>query len=69
MNKLSGKELEELIEDRKAALSLATDAAIRGDPICGGMFALESLAQRNGLGFIATTMQDYDDEDDSIRPF
>ena len=62
---------DEVIANRKAAKQLAWDQALRGDPICGGLFALESMAQAAGLGYEATTMQDWrdEDEDDEIRPF
>ncbi len=60
------------IKNRKAMLDAARDAAIGGDPICGAMFALESLARGvHGGGFIATTAQDWrdEDDDDDIRPY
>lgn len=68
--KTDGKELDELIENRKAARQLALNQAMAGDEICGAMFALETIAQDAGLGFVARTQQDYsDDDDDDIRPF
>jgi hypothetical protein len=67
---LNGKELEELIESRKAARQLAQDAAMRGCGICGGLFALEDMLRRSGPGmdFMVDSL-DYDDEDDEERPF
>lgn len=45
---------------------------MRGDPIAGALFELESAAHAlPGGGFVATTGQDFrtEDEDDDIRPF
>lgn len=69
--KRTGKELEEAIANRKIALEMARNAASRGDGVCGGLFALESAAHAAGLGFLATTAQDYDDDDEDIdvRPY
>lgn len=63
---------KETINNRKAAMALARDAAIGGDGIAGAMFELESAAHTvPGGGFIATTAQDFrdEDEDDDVRPF
>lgn len=68
-DKLSGKELEHAIENRKAARQMALNAAIKGNAVCGAMFAMESMASDAGLGFLATTAQEYSDDDDDIRPF
>jgi len=61
----------ETITNRTAALNLARRNAARGDTICGSLFALESMASSVGLGFMATTAQDWRDEDeeDDIRPY
>jgi len=69
MAKLEGKELEAAIENRQAARRLAEQQAISGDGICGAMFTLESIAHAAGLGYVATTAQDFSDENDEERPF
>lgn len=67
--KLNGTELEELIKNRKAARELMIDAAHRGDPVCGGLFALEaSVRGMPGLDYVVESL-DYDDQDDEERPF
>lgn len=66
MDKLTGKELEEAIANRKAARQMAIDAAIQGDGICGALFALESLAEPFYLGLDYS--DDIPDEDD-CRPY
>jgi hypothetical protein len=63
----------EAIENRKAAMELARRQATAGDPICGALFQLESLAHSLGgaASFMAATAQDWrdEDEDDDIRPY
>lgn len=60
---------EEILENRRAALELARNAAMRGDPICGAMFALKDLA-RDVDPFLETEIGYRDeDEDDDIRPY
>ena len=64
---------KETIENRKAAMDLVRRQAISGDPICGALFELESLAHSMGgaASFMATTAQDWrdEDEDDDMRPY
>lgn len=60
-----------LMSNRQAAMNAVRDAAMKGNGIAGALFELESAAHSAGLGFIATTAQDFrdEDEDDNIRPF
>ena len=62
-----------VIDNRKAAMDMAREQALSGDPVCGGLFELESLAHSLGGGasFMATTAQDWrdEDEDDDMRPY
>jgi hypothetical protein len=74
MNDVKRLELsKEVIENRKVAMDLARRQALSGDPVCGGLFALESLAHSmtGGATFMATTAQDWrdEDEDDEMRPY
>lgn len=61
----------EVLANRQAQNAMLHDAAVKGDPIAGAVFELESLAHQEGLGFIATTGFDYRDEDDldDLRPY
>lgn len=64
---LSGKEWEEAVANRKAAREMARDAAMRGNPICGGYFALRDL---HWMAAQIDDFADYDDSnDDDIRPY
>jgi|WetSurMetagenome_2_1015567.scaffolds.fasta_scaffold1711634_2 hypothetical protein len=63
---------EHTLANRRAAMELARQAAMRGDPIAGALFELESAAATtHGGQFLATTAQDFrdEDEDDEMRPF
>lgn len=69
MSKMDGKEFEHALENRRAARAMAQDAAMRGNGICGGYFALLSshwMAQQ------IDDFSDYDDslpDEDDIRPY
>ena len=67
----NGKISDETIANRKAAMEMVHEAALRGDEACAGLFELESMAQSCGLGFMATTAQDWADEeeDEDVRPY
>ncbi len=70
--KVTGKEFDELVAERKAAKALMLNAAAKGDEIAAGALALENIAmQRDETKFIVTTGMDFDDDDDDvdIRPF
>lgn len=58
--------LEETMKSRAWMLKIARDAAIRGDGICGALFALEGLAAGYYLGLDS----DSDDSDlEDAAPF
>lgn len=70
MEKLTGKELDEQIQNKQAAMELASSAATKGDPICGAMFSLLHDAKSvPGGDFVTGTGWMFDDEDEDIRPY
>lgn len=63
---------EHTLANRRAAIELAREAAMHGDPIAGALFELKSAAGMiPGGSFLATTGQDFrdEDEDDYERPY
>lgn len=61
---------EERAENRRAAMDLAREAAMRGDPIAGAFFGFESLIRRDEYGRFLVEFGDYEDSDyDDIRPY
>lgn len=73
MSEPNGELSNDTVENRIAAMDLVRRQAICGDPTCAALFELESVAHSMGPfgSFIATTAQDWrdEDEDDEIRPF
>lgn len=72
-SEMSADEFAHALENRRAARDLCLDAAMRGNPVCGGMFAMEAMARSAipGGDFLvdhADFNNDAFDEDD-IRPF
>ncbi len=61
---------EDTVNNKIAGRELALRQAVRGDKICGALFALEAIARSiPGGDFIAGTMQDWSDDEDDIRPY
>jgi hypothetical protein len=57
-------DLDETMRNRKAAMEMAREAAFRGDPLAGSLFALEHLAEPFFLG----VDEDPDDSDLDVFP-
>lgn len=67
--RMDGKEFEEALKNRQSMKEAARDAAIRGDPICGGYFALRDS---HWMAKQIDDFADYDDslpDEDDIRPY
>lgn len=64
------EEDNERIVNRKAAMDLARNAALKGDPIAGAYFGFESLIRKDLYGDFLVEFSDYaDDDDDDCRPY
>lgn len=73
MNKYDQEDdvFNERIANRKAAMELARESAIKGNPICGAFFAILNGIRKDPLAEFMEDFYEYEFEDDSddIRPY
>ena len=63
--------MDERTDNKKAAMRMARDAAIQGDPICGSFFAFLAEVREDPYGdYLESTYEvDFEDDSDLERPY